>query len=230
MALPPHTPPKRQRLLFGLMLVAVGCQSIALTAILIHMVPLTTALGMGAAGLWASTLFGPSQVASRLINMIFGQRLRQAWLAVISACLYACRHPCPDFDLALVARRTGFHGSVRFWLGHLQHYRRHTATRTVWPLRLWSNGWLGDGIEAVFAGAFSPFALAAMQASLSAFIPPCWLSQPWWWPSQLLSMPSMAHRQSIGADVDRLFRRMPAGRCAARRRSGRRRHSRGHSR
>lgn len=73
------------RLIFGLMLIGFAIEGLVLAAILVHMVPLMGALGMGAAGLVAATLFGPAQVASRFVNMIFGGRLPQAWLAVIAA-------------------------------------------------------------------------------------------------------------------------------------------------
>ncbi|NKN39496.1 arsenite efflux MFS transporter ArsK [Agrobacterium sp. a22-2] len=72
-------------LLFALMLAAFAAEGLVLASILVHMVPLLTALGLGSAGLLVSALFGPSQVASRLINMLFGGRLSQTVLAVIAA-------------------------------------------------------------------------------------------------------------------------------------------------
>ncbi|WP_104668410.1 arsenite efflux MFS transporter ArsK [Ensifer adhaerens] len=71
--------------LFVLMLCAFAIEGLVLASILTHMVPMVTALGLGTAGLVISTLFGPSQVASRLLNMLFGGRLSQTTLAVISA-------------------------------------------------------------------------------------------------------------------------------------------------
>jgi len=71
--------------IFILMLAAFAIEGFVLASILVHMVPMVTALGLGTAGLVVSTLFGPSQVASRLLNMIFGGRLSQTMLAVISA-------------------------------------------------------------------------------------------------------------------------------------------------
>ncbi|MGE0280467.1 MAG: arsenite efflux MFS transporter ArsK [Rhizobiaceae bacterium] len=68
-------------LLFGLMLAGFAVEGLVLSAILVHMVPLTAAIGLGAAGVFVASLFGPSQVASRLINMLFGQGLSQTWLA-----------------------------------------------------------------------------------------------------------------------------------------------------
>ncbi|MBR0556894.1 arsenite efflux MFS transporter ArsK [Ciceribacter sp. L1K23] len=74
-------------LLFTLMLLGFAIEGYALSAILVHMVPLTQALGLGAAGLVVASLFGPAQVASRFVNLIFGKGLSQAWLAVIASIL-----------------------------------------------------------------------------------------------------------------------------------------------
>lgn len=81
-----HAPPGN-RLIFVLMLAGFAIEGYALSAMLVHMVPLTQALGLGGAGLLVASLFGPSQVASRFINLVFGQGLSQAWLAVIAAVL-----------------------------------------------------------------------------------------------------------------------------------------------
>ncbi|CDZ69724.1 MFS transporter [Neorhizobium galegae bv. orientalis] len=90
-ATPPAAAPVRtvanRNLLFFLMLFGFAIEGYALSAILVHMVPLTQALGMGAAGLAVASLFGPSQVASRLINLVFGRELPQRWLAVIATAL-----------------------------------------------------------------------------------------------------------------------------------------------
>ncbi|THK35035.1 arsenite efflux MFS transporter ArsK [Ensifer sp. MPMI2T] len=72
---------------FLLMLTCFAVEGFVLSSILIHMVPLTAALGMGTAGLVVASLFGPAQVASRLVNMLFGRGLRQTWLAIIAATL-----------------------------------------------------------------------------------------------------------------------------------------------
>ncbi|MCF3641291.1 arsenite efflux MFS transporter ArsK [Rhizobium sp. TRM95111] len=73
------------RSLFPLMLAALAIEGLVLAAILVHMVPLVTALGLGTSGLVVSTFFGPAQVASRLVNMLFGGRLAQRHLAIIAA-------------------------------------------------------------------------------------------------------------------------------------------------
>lgn len=81
----PAPDPARIRLVFLLMLAGFAITGFVLSAVLIHMVPLITGLGLGTAGVVVSTFFGPSQVASRLVNMVFGGRLRQTVLAVIAA-------------------------------------------------------------------------------------------------------------------------------------------------
>lgn len=75
------------RPVFLLMLLGFAIEGYALSAMLVHMVPLTQVLGLGAAGVVVTSLFGPAQVASRLINLIFGSGLSQVWLAVIAAVL-----------------------------------------------------------------------------------------------------------------------------------------------
>ncbi len=58
-----------------------------LAAILAHMVPMLGSIGLGAAAVVIGSLFGPAQVLSRLINMVFGKNLSPPGLAVLSAVL-----------------------------------------------------------------------------------------------------------------------------------------------
>lgn len=58
-----------------------------LAAILAHMVPMLGSIGLGAATVVIGSLFGPAQVLSRLINMVFGKNLSPPGLAVLSAVL-----------------------------------------------------------------------------------------------------------------------------------------------
>ena len=78
---------RTQAMVFALMLSGFAVEGLVLSAVLIHMIPLMTTLGLGTAGLIVSTLFGPAQVASRFVNMLFGGGLPQRWLAVIAASL-----------------------------------------------------------------------------------------------------------------------------------------------
>ncbi|MBS7705660.1 arsenite efflux MFS transporter ArsK [Chelatococcus asaccharovorans] len=85
----PHSslPPEARSKGFLLMAAGFALQSFISSAILVHMVPMLGALGLGLASVAVGALFGPSQVASRFINMIFGRELSQASLAIVSAAL-----------------------------------------------------------------------------------------------------------------------------------------------
>ncbi|KQS64615.1 MFS transporter [Rhizobium sp. Leaf371] len=80
-------PLERRRSGFLFMTTAFALQYLAGAAVLVHMVPLLAGLGLGASAAIVGTLFGPSQVASRLINMVFGKRLNALHLALISSAL-----------------------------------------------------------------------------------------------------------------------------------------------
>ena len=95
-------------LVFLLMLLGFAIEGYALSAMLVHIVPLTQALGLGAAGLLVASLFGPAQVASRLINLVFGSGLSQIWLAVIAAVLM------PVGIVVLLSTTPSFAGAVAF--------------------------------------------------------------------------------------------------------------------
>jgi hypothetical protein len=70
-------PAYRLPLALGKMLTGFAVEGFVLPSTLVHMVPLTAALGMGRTRLLVASLFGPSQVASRFINILFGGRLPQ---------------------------------------------------------------------------------------------------------------------------------------------------------
>jgi predicted MFS family arabinose efflux permease len=95
-------------LVFLLMVFGFAIEGYALSAMLMHIVPLTQALGLGAAGLLVASLFGPAQVASRLINLVFGGDLSQVWLSVIAAVLM------PVGIVVLLATTPSFAGAVVF--------------------------------------------------------------------------------------------------------------------
>lgn len=80
-------PQDKRRAGFALMVTGFALQSFVGSAILVHMVPLLSGLGLGASAAFIGTLFGPSQVVSRLINMGFGRNLSPVILAVIAAVL-----------------------------------------------------------------------------------------------------------------------------------------------
>lgn len=83
--IPALVPPERQRAAFPLMLLGFALAGFVSSAITVHMVPMLAALGTGGAGALATTLFGPSQVLSRLLNLQFGRGLSQPALAIIAS-------------------------------------------------------------------------------------------------------------------------------------------------
>lgn len=79
-------PPLRSRA-FLLMGVAFAFQSLVVSSVLVHMLPILSALGLGLAGVVVSAVFGPAQVAGRFTLMVFGRNLSPLALAAISAAL-----------------------------------------------------------------------------------------------------------------------------------------------
>ncbi len=80
------TGPQR-RSAFTLMLIGFAVQGFTLSAVLLQMLPLLSGLGLAGSAVLIGSLFGPAQVLSRLINMVFGRGLPQTWLAIIAAAL-----------------------------------------------------------------------------------------------------------------------------------------------
>ncbi|MBY5903852.1 arsenite efflux MFS transporter ArsK [Rhizobium leguminosarum] len=80
-------PPERRRGAMIVVSAAFAILGFTLASILAHMVPMLGDLGLGTAAAVVGSLFGPAQVLSRLLNMIFGTRLSPPILAVISAAL-----------------------------------------------------------------------------------------------------------------------------------------------
>jgi MFS family permease len=151
---------------FLLMLAGFALEGFVLSAILIHMVPLTAALGFGATGIFVSASFGPAQVASRLINMLFGGRLPQTHLAVLAASLLSA-------GLCMLLLTTpwvpgAFLFVILFGLGS----GLTSIVGGTLPLELFGRqgygarlGWVSAARQ--FTSAFAPFALALMMARTS---------------------------------------------------------------
>jgi MFS family permease len=162
---PVPPPPVRRRAIFLLMLAGFAAEGFVLTSILIHMVPLTGALGMGAAGLWAATLFGSAQVASRLVNMVFGGRLKQTWLAIIAACLL------PAGLFTLLGTTPWLPGALAFVVMFGMGSGLNSIINGTLPLELFGRdgygamvGWGSAARQ--FSAAFAPFGLSAMLAGI----------------------------------------------------------------
>lgn len=162
---PPHDP-ARIRLVFLLMLAGFAVEGFILSAVLLHMVPLLTALGLGTAGVAASTLFGPSQVASRLVNMVFGGRLRQSVLAVTAAGLVAVALATLLVSSPAVVGIAAF--VVLFGLGSgLTSIVGGTLPLEVFGRKGYGHrvGWMSAARQ--FTSAFAPFAFAMMMSGLT---------------------------------------------------------------
>ncbi len=82
-AIPPHA----RRRAMVIVSFAFALLGFTLAAILAHMVPMLGSIGLGTAAVVIGSLFGPAQVLSRLINMVFGKNLSPPGLAVLSAVL-----------------------------------------------------------------------------------------------------------------------------------------------
>lgn len=77
----------RERWAMLMMLAAFALLGFVASAITVHMVPMLAALGLGGAAVVVTTLFGPSQVLSRLVNMQFGRGLAPPALALLAAAM-----------------------------------------------------------------------------------------------------------------------------------------------
>lgn len=162
----PSIDPARARIIFLTMMAGFALEGFILSAVLLHMVPLLTALGLGTAGVAASTLFGPSQVASRLINMLFGGRLPQTVLAIIAACLIGSALVTLLATTPMIAGIALF--VVLFGLGS----GLTSIVGGTLPLEVFGRdayglnvGWMSAARQ--FSSAFAPFAFAVMMAGIS---------------------------------------------------------------
>lgn len=82
-------PQASRRMGFTVLLAAFSLQALISSAILVHMIPLLSVLGLAKSAAFIGAVFGPSQVASRLINMMAGKNLSPVNLAIIAASLIA---------------------------------------------------------------------------------------------------------------------------------------------
>jgi MFS family permease len=154
------------RAIFPLMLAGFAFEGFVLSSILIHMVPLMGALGLGTTGVVVSMVFGPAQVASRFINMIFGGGLSQRWLAMIAAGLLPMALSVLLFSYPLLSGAIVF--AVLFGLGS----GLASIVGGTLPLELFGRkgyghrlGWVTAARQ--FTSAFAPFAFAWLMAASS---------------------------------------------------------------
>jgi MFS family permease len=169
-----HAPHAAWSPVFVLMLAGFAIEGFVLSAILVHMVPLTAAVGLGTAGVFVASLFGPSQVASRLINMLFGGGVPQTWLAfgattALATGLAVLLLTAPSLTGAILF-------AVLFGLGS----GLMSIVGGTLPLELFGRagygahvGWITAARQ--FSSAFAPFGLTFMIAAAGVF-PALWIN------------------------------------------------------
>lgn len=128
-------------------------------ATLFHIVPMLGVLGLGGSSVLVATLFGPAQVASRLINMAFGKDLPAPTLAVISAVLM----PAALTVLALTAPAIA--GAVAFAIIFGLGSGLFSIVSGTLPLALFGKAGFGKRLGWISLGrlgvsAVAPFALS----------------------------------------------------------------------
>jgi MFS family permease len=150
---------------FILMLSGFAVEGFVLSAILVHMVPLMTAVGLGSIGVFVASLFGPSQVAARFINMLFGSGVRQTWLAFGATMSLAAGLAI----LLLTAPSTW--GAIAFAVSFGLGSGLMSIVGGTLPLELFGRsaygahvGWITAARQ--FTTAFAPFGLTLMTARL----------------------------------------------------------------
>lgn len=150
---------------FVALMLGFAIEGFILAAILMHIAPMLSTLGLGGVGILITTLFGPAQVLSRFINMIFGKGLRQTHLAIFAAAL----PPAGLFVLALGAPNyvAGVLFAILFGLGS----GLTSITSGSLPLELFGSdrygvrlGWLSSSRQ--IASAIGPFLLAILMTSI----------------------------------------------------------------
>ncbi|MER9328761.1 arsenite efflux MFS transporter ArsK [Mesorhizobium sp. M0488] len=160
--------------LFILVLAGFAIEGFILSAILVQMVPLLAMVGLGGASVLVASLFGPSQVASRLVNMLFGRGLSQTWLALGATAALAGGLAVLLLTTPSVAGAMLFAVLFGFGSGLM------SIVGGTLPLELFGHarygsyvGWITAARQ--FSSAFAPFGLTLMIAGLGVQ-PALWLN------------------------------------------------------
>lgn len=80
-------PVENRRSALLLIMAGFSLASFSLSAMLVHLVPVLAAVGVGTSAVLVGAIFGPSQFAARLVNMVFGTKLSAMSIAVLSTAL-----------------------------------------------------------------------------------------------------------------------------------------------
>ena len=154
--------PAQVRTLSWLMLAGFALTGVQASSVLMHMVGLLAALGVGTAGVAVAALFGPAQVLSRVVNMGWGSGLPQPWLAVIAAGLM------PLGVLVLVLTAPSPCGAVAFAVLFGLGSGLFSIVGGTLPLTLFGTEGYGQRLGLVNAGRQLSSALAPFIFSLLA--------------------------------------------------------------
>ncbi|MFA1626212.1 arsenite efflux MFS transporter ArsK [Rhizobium mongolense] len=154
-----------RRMGFVLMALSFSLQSLVSSAILVHMVPLLSGLGLGATAALVGTFFGPSQVLSRLTNMLFGVNLPPLKLAIIAATLMSAA------VLLLIPTAPSVAGAIAFAVVFGLGNGLFSIVTGTLPLLLFGSDGYGKMQGRVMAArlivsAVAPFALAYLIGSI----------------------------------------------------------------
>lgn len=149
----------KANLVFVLIVLGFSLAGFVSAATLFHMVPMLGLLGLGTAVVWVASLLGPAQVASRLINMGFGNDLPATVLAVVSAITM----PLALGTLAITAPSTV--GAIAFAVVFGLGSGLFSIVSGTLPLAIFGKdglgkrlGWIGMGRLGL--SALAPFALS----------------------------------------------------------------------
>lgn len=161
----PSLPPSIRTPAFVLMVTGFALESFVNAALLVHMVPVLSGLGLGVMAVMVGTLFGPSQVLSRFTNMVFGGGLSQLTLALISAVLL------PAALVILIATAPSVPGAVVFAVVFGLGSGLSSIVQGTLPLALFGSEGYGKRQGQVLAirlviSSTAPFVLAFMMENI----------------------------------------------------------------
>ncbi len=161
----PSLPPSIRTPAFVLMVTGFALESFVNAALLVHMVPVLSGLGLGAMAVMVGTLFGPSQVLSRFTNMVFGGGLSQLTLALISAVLL------PAALVILIATAPSVPGALVFAVVFGLGSGLSSIVQGTLPLALFGSEGYGKRQGQVLAirlviSSTAPFVLAFMMENI----------------------------------------------------------------
>jgi hypothetical protein len=150
---------------FVLMVMGFALESFVNAALLVHMVPVLSGLGLGAMAVMVGTLFGPSQVLSRFTNMVFWGGLSQLTLALISAVLL------PAALAILIVTAPSVPGAVAFAVVFGLGSGLSSIVQGTLPLALFGSEGYGQRQGQVLAirlvvSSTAPFVLAFMMENI----------------------------------------------------------------